>query len=266
MSNVHQVGVIRLGVLRGGLEFRQFLRQKEVVFFSLLFPVMLLFIFGTIFSKNLSDGVSFAQYFIAGMIASGQVNTGFQNLAILIPMERDFGTLKRLRGTPLSPISYFIGKAVVVALSTLLQVIILIAMGWAFFHLHMPRSAELWLRFFAILLLGSICSTVLGIAISSLPKSGRGASAVISPIVILLQFFSGVFFVFTQLPHWMQQIASIFPLRWLTEGMRSVFLPDAFKTQELTHSWEVGKMFAVLAAWAIVGTLFAIRSFKWSEE
>jgi len=266
MSNVHQVGVIRLGVLRGGLEFRQFLRQKEVVFFSLLFPVMLLFIFGTIFSKNLSDGVSFAQYFIAGMIASGLVNTGFQNLAILIPMERDFGTLKRLRGTPLSPISYFIGKAVVVALSTLLQVIILIAMGWAFFHLHMPRSAELWLRFFAILLLGSICSTVLGIAISSLPKSGRGASAVISPIVILLQFFSGVFFVFTQLPHWMQQIASIFPLRWLTEGMRSVFLPDAFKTQELTHSWEVGKMFAVLAAWAIVGTLFAIRSFKWSEE
>ncbi len=263
---MHKVGVIRLGILRGGLEFKQFLRQKEVVFFSLLFPVMLLFIFGTIFSKNLAPGVSFAQYFIAGMIASGLVNTGFQNLAILIPMERDFGTLKRLRGTPLSPISYFIGKAIVVALSLVLQVILLVAIGWAFFHLHMPHSPALWLRFFAILVLGSICSTVLGIAISALPKSGRGASAVISPIVIILQFFSGVFFVFTQLPHWMQQVASLFPLRWLTEGMRSVFLPDSFKSQELTHSWEVGKMFAVLGAWAIAGTILAVRSFKWSEE
>ena len=142
---MHKVGVIRLGILRGGLEFKQFLRQKEVVFFSLLFPVMLLFIFGTIFSKNLTPGVSFAQYFIAGMIASGLVNTGFQNLAILIPMERDFGTLKRLRGTPLSPISYFIGKAIVVALSLVLQVILLVAIGWAFFHLHMPHSPALWL-------------------------------------------------------------------------------------------------------------------------
>jgi ABC-2 type transport system permease protein len=263
---MNKVGVIKLGVLRGGLEFKQFLRSKEVVFFSMLFPVMLLFIFGSIFQKNLAPGVSFAQYFIAGMIASGMVNTGFQNLAILIPMERDFGTLKRLRGTPLSPVSYFIGKAIVVALSMLLQVAILVAMGWAFFHLHMPHSPALWLRLFVILLLGSACATVLGIAISTLPKSGRGASAVITPIVIILQFFSGVFFVFTQLPHWMQQFASLFPLRWLTEGIRSVFLPDAFKSQELKHSWETGKMFTVLIAWTVVGTILAVRSFKWSEK
>ena len=50
--------------------------------------------------KDVLPGVAFAQYFTAGIIASGVVYTAFQNLAITIPMERDAGTLKRLRGTP----------------------------------------------------------------------------------------------------------------------------------------------------------------------
>ncbi len=116
------------------------------------------------------------------------------------------------------------------------------------------------------MILGSACSTVLGIAFSVVPKSGRGASAVVSPIVIILQFFSGVFFVFTSLPDWMQQFAALFPLKWLTQGMRSVFLPNDFATQEVAQSWEIGKTAIVLVIWLIVGLFFAIRTFKWNRE
>jgi ABC-2 type transport system permease protein len=80
--------------------------------FTLLFPVILLAIFGSVFKDTIAPGVTFSQYFVAGMIASGLVNTGFQALAITIPMERDFGALKRLRGTPMPASSYFIGKAI----------------------------------------------------------------------------------------------------------------------------------------------------------
>jgi ABC-2 type transport system permease protein len=84
--------------------------------------------------------------------------------------------------------------------------------------------------------------------------------------VIILQFFSGVFFVFTSLPSWMQQFAALFPLKWLTQGMRSVFLPADFATQEVAKSWEIGKIALVLILWLIFGLVFAIRSFKWSKE
>ena len=94
---------IKLGLLRGGLEIKEFLRQRESVVFTLAFPVILLFIFGSVFKNKIAPGVTFSQYFVAGMVASGLVNTGFQQLAISIPMSRDLGTLKRLRGTPLSP-------------------------------------------------------------------------------------------------------------------------------------------------------------------
>ena len=257
---------IKLGLLRGGLEIKQFLRQRESVVFTLAFPVILLFIFGSVFKNKIAPGVTFSQYFVAGMVASGLVNTGFQQLAISIPMSRDLGTLKRLRGTPLSPISYFIGKAIVVTAAMLFQVTLLLGFGALSFGLHLPTSAALWLRFIWLIVLGSACSTVLGIAFSSIPKSGRGASATVSPIVIILQFISGVFFVFSDLPKWMQDIAAVFPLKWLTQGMRSVFLPDSFAMKEPGHSWEIGKIALILVIWLIIGTVLSIRSFKWSKE
>ena len=257
---------LTLGMRRGGLEIRQFARQRESVVFTLLFPVILLIIFGSVFKDTIAPGVTFSQYFVAGMIASGLVNTGFQALAITIPLERDFGALKRLRGTPMPASSYFIGKAILVSVSMLIQILMLLGFGLIFFGVEMPTDINKWITFTWLLLLGSACSTSLGIAFSIVPKSGRSASAVVSPIVIILQFFSGVFLIFTQLPPWMQQIAAIFPLKWLTQGMRSVFLPDSFAAEEVAKSWENGRTFTILIAWLVIGIFFSVRKFKWDRD
>ena len=257
---------LRIGVLRSLLEVKQFMRQRESVVFTLFFPVILLFIFGTVFKDTIAPGVTFSQYFVAGMIASGLVNTGFQQLAITIPMERDDGTLKRLRGTPMSVSSYFIGKALLVTILMIVQTILLLFFGSVVFDLNLPTDPMLWWNFTWLVILGSACSTVLGIAFSVVPKSGRGASAVVSPIVIILQFFSGVFFVFTSLPVWMQQFAALFPLKWLTQGMRSVFLPADFATQEVAGDWELGKTALILLIWLVIGLFVSIKTFKWSRQ
>ena len=257
---------IRIGLLRSKLELKQFLRQRESVVFTLFFPVILLFIFGSVFQDTIAPGVTFSQYFVAGMIASGLVNTGFQQLAITIPMERDDGTLKRLRGTPMSVTSYFIGKALLVTILMIIQTALLLFFGTVLFGLNLPTDMNSWWTFTWLIILGSACSTVLGIAFSVVPKTGRGASAVVSPVVIVLQFFSGVFFVFTDLPGWMQQVAAIFPLKWMTQGMRSVFLPDSFALREVAGTWETERTFLILMAWLIAGIFLSIRTFKWSRD
>ena len=259
-------GTLKLGLLRGQMEIIQFSRQKEAVVFTIFFPVILLAIFGSVFKDTIAPGVTFSQYFVAGIIASGLVNSGFQNIAINIPIERDMGAIKRLRGTPLPITSYFIGKAISVFASMVVQVLILLAIGVAFFGLNMPTEPSKWLTFTWLLLLGTASSTALGVAFSSVPKNGRGASAIVSPVVIVLQFFSGVFFVFTQLPGWMQQVAAIFPLKWLTQGMRSVFLPDTFAAQEVAKSWEGGRTAIILFVWLVVGLFFAVKTFRWENK
>jgi len=260
------MNTITIGIQRGLLEIKQFSRQRESVVFTIFFPLILMVIFGSVFKDTIAPGVKFSQYFVAGMIASGMVNSGFQQLAIMIPMERDAGALKRLRGTPMPLASYFIGKSILVLASMLIQTVLLIAGGVAFFGLKLPATTEKWWLFVLLLILGSANSTALGIAFSAIPKSGRGASAVVSPVVIILQFFSGVFFIFTQLPHWMQQIAALFPLKWLTQGMRQVFLPDSFAIKEVAKSWETSRGIAINLLWLVLGIALAVRSFKWERE
>ena len=88
----------------------------------------------------------------------------------------------------------------------------------------------------------------------------------VTPIVLVLQFISGVFFIFNQLPSWMQNVASIFPLKWLTQGMRSVVLPESFASQEVAKSWEHGRVALMLTIWIAIGLVLALKTFRWERS
>lgn len=253
--------------VRAGVELRTFTREKEAVVFTFAFPILLLVIFGSVFgSQDLEGGVSFAQYFVAGMIAAGLFGSSFQNLAIAIPIERDSGALKRLAGTPMPRSAYFAGKIAVVAVVSVVQNILLLAIGVLFYDLDLPSSGARWVTYGWVSVLGVTACTLMGIAATSFVKNGKTAPAIISPIAIVLQFISGVFFVFSDLPSWMQTIASVFPLKWMTQGMRSVFLPDSYQLQEPAGSWEHGRIALVLAAWCVIGLVVAVRTFRWRNK
>lgn len=262
------IGAFTMGMGRVGIELKQFFRDRESAVFNFLLPMILLVIFGSVFSgQDLGgSGITFSQYFVAGMIASGILYTSFQNLAIAIPMEREDGTLKRLQGTPLPPAAFFIGKIGMVFVAYIAQVTILIAVGVLFFGIDIPTTPLAIFTFIWVSVLGLIAFTLLGIAYSVVPKQGRGAAALVTPVVLVLQFTSGVFFVFSDLPQWMQSFASLFPLKWLTQAMRSVFLPDSAAAMEVSGSWELGMTAIVLVIWIILGALLATFFFRWTPR
>lgn len=259
-------GTLRLGLARTGIELRMFFRERDSMVFTFAFPLILLFIFGSAFNGDVAPGVSFRQYFVAGMLASGIVLSSFQSLAISIAMEREDGTLKRLRGTPMPPGAYFVGKIGLVIVSSLAQAAILLVVGSALYGLKLPADTAAWVRFTWIFALGTAAGTVLGIAYSSVPRSAKSAAAVVSPVVIVLQFVSGVYFVYSQIPGWMQNLGAVFPLKWMAQGMRSVFLPAGAEAAEVGGSWQLPQTALVLSAWAVVGLLFCLRTFRWSRR
>ena len=251
------------------IEVLQFRRSREAIFFTIAFPVVMLALFGTIFGgANLgpkSAGVTFAQYFIASMMAAGVWGSCFTNLAISVPSERDSGALKRLAGTPMPMTAYFAGKIGLVLLLSAVETVLLLAMGLAFYDLHLPPPEKL-LTFGWVMTLGITSCTLLGLGVSGLVRNARTASAIVSPLAILLQFISGVYFVFDQLPGWLQGIASLFPLRWLALGLRSVFLPEAFAAQEPGGTWQTGTTAIVMAVWCVLGLAITKRTFTWMSE
>ncbi|MDG4764247.1 ABC transporter permease [Solwaraspora sp. WMMD406] len=261
-----RVGPARLGLRQGRLEIKQFLRSRESVVFTMAFPVIMILIFASIFTGEITDGVRFTQYFITGMIATGLMTVGFQSLAIQIPIERDRGVLKRLRGTPMPKWVYFAGKVIMVAVIGFAEMVLLLAVATLLFDLQLPDTAVKWFTLGWVSVLGITACTLCGIAFSSLARSGRGASAVATPVSLVLQFTSGVFFVFTALPGWMQQIAALFPLKWMCQGLRSVFLPESFGTQEPGGSFELGMVALVLGVWCVIGLVLCLTTFRWTTK
>ena len=258
---------LSLGLRRGLIETKQFFREKDAVVFTFLFPVIMLMIFGSVFSGELENsGVDVKQYFTAGMIASGIMGSTFVTLGVGIAVDREDGTLKRLRGAPVPAWAYFAGKILMVLVSVLAQVVILLILGTVFFGLELPTEAGRWMTFGWVFLLGVVGCSLLGIAISSVPRTAKSATAVIQMPYIVLQFISGVFFVYSELPPFLQQVAAVFPLKWLTQGLRSVFLPDSFAAIEPAGTWEHGRTALVLCAWLLIGVVLCLRTFRWSAR
>ncbi|MCS5713877.1 ABC transporter permease [Herbiconiux sp. CPCC 205716] len=265
---------LRLGAARVVYETRVYFRAGDTVFFTFLFPVVLLGIFSVAFqgmgnvgaNPDGSGGISQASYYLPGMIAAGILLSGMQNLGVDIAMERGDGTLKRLAGTPLPVMSYFIGKMGQVLVTSVAQVIILMLLAKLAFGVELPSEPEKWLTFLWVYLLGIVTAAVLGIAISRLPRSGKSAAAVIIPPLLILQFISGVYLSFSLLPEWLQTVASVFPLKWIAQGMRAALLPDSFASAEAGGTWDLAGVAIVLGIWLVVGLVVCRLTFRWIRK
>ena len=266
------MNAVAIGWDRTVLELKMYFREKEAVFFSFVFPILMLSMFSVIFGDSFGDGdaeaagVNAARFFLPGMVAAGVMLTSFQSMALSVAIERDDGTLKRLRSTPMPPVAYFLGKVGLVASTSLAQFALLIAVAKLGFGVQLPGDAGSWATFVWVFLLGVASGTVLGIAFSSLASSSRSVGAIVIAPTLILQFISGVYFAFTDLPEWLKQVASLFPLKWIAQGMRSVFFPDDWQTQEMAGTWEHARTALVLAVWLVAGLVVCARTFRWTKR
>jgi ABC-2 type transport system permease protein len=260
-------GAVRTGLVRGQLEIRAFFRERQTVVFVFALPAIFLVLLGSIFGHEVTrHGITVGQLFTAGMIAGGIGAASFQNLGLTIAAERERGTLKRLRGTPMSPAAYFIGKIIQVAVCTVAEVVVLIAVGMAFYHLHLPTSAARWWTLAWVFVLGTIACSLIGIAISSLGRSATNSFPVITLPFLVLQFISGIYVPFNNVPPWLQHIATFFPLKWMSQGLRSVFLPARAAALEPAHAWQLGQTALVLGAWVVGGLVLCLTTFRWRSS
>ncbi|MFI0940831.1 ABC transporter permease [Streptomyces sp. NPDC021020] len=260
-------GAWRLGMVRGAMEIKLFFRLREQVIFTFAFPIVFLFLFASIFHDDMAGtGSTASQYYVASMTAAGIMSTSFQSLGISIAVERDEKVLRRLRGTPMPPAAYFLGKIWLVLVTGLLETAALLVFGATVYDVDLPSDATGWLTFGWIFVLGITACALLGIAVSSVPKSARSATSVVVLPFLVLQFISGVYILVDTVPSWMLTVSSFFPLKWLCQGLRGVFLPHAAAALEPAGSWEYGRTALVLAAWCVGGLVLCLLTFRWKSR
>ena len=255
--------VLRIGWVQTRVEIRQLFRNRASLIFTFALPIVMLTLLGSIYRGKI-DGttVQYQEIYATGMLGMCVINACLQNLAYQVAQERHSKALKRLRTTPMPKASYFLGKVGMVLVGTFSQAAAMLLVGTTLLGLELPTSPGRWFPFLWILALGIIACSLLGIGLSSLVRA-EGAEAAIWLPIMVLQFISGVFILFSSLPKPLQEVASFFPIKWLCQGMRSVFLPDGFQVLEPAGSWEHGRTALVLGAWCVVGLALCLKTFQW---
>ena len=258
---------LRIGCSRIGPELKMFYRRPEQLALTFSMPAVICLLLGSIFSAKLPHSdTSTGAVIAASMLAYGILSTSFINLGISIAADRDTGALRRLRGTPATAVSYFVGKIALVAIASFAEAVILLAVGVFVFKLRLPSDGYGWFTLAWVFVLGITSCALLGIFTSNFASNAVSGAVITNGPAVALQFVSGTYVPLMSLPTWMLVVGSVFPVKWMAQGFRSVLLPPQMVAFEPAGSWEHGRVFLVLAAWSVGGLICCLRVFRWSDR
>lgn len=234
-------------------ESRMMLRRREVVFFSVLLPVMFMLLFGSIFGRLKDEnGIAVINYQLPGYLVMAVMSVSFISLGIMTATERQYGILKRLGATPLPRTVLILGKIAAILLVVAAAVIVLMALGIVFYGVTIKSSP---LDITAVVLLGMLVFAVIGLMVGGMVKA-EAAPAILNAIYFPLLFAGGALLPLSQMPDWLQQVGMILPSYHFTNALIEVMV----RGQSLTDVWP---NLAALLAWGAGAILVAARTFKW---
>jgi ABC-2 type transport system permease protein len=241
-------------------EQKSYWRNPAAAFFTFAFPLVFFFILvgvagGGHDADILGTGVKLAQYYTPSVLAYGIMSACFLNIALTLVRQREFGVLKRMRGTPLPSwalIGGVIGNAMIVAsvLSVLCIVFAILVYG-----VKLPASHILPLV--VTILLAALVFCALGVAVSSLIPNLDSGPAIVNLPYFILVFISGTYF---PINGGLAKVANWLPLRPFIVAMYKAFNP--FTTGSAWAPHQLGS----LALWGVFATLFAVRHFRWTPR
>jgi ABC-2 type transport system permease protein len=242
---------------------KQFWREPASVFFTVILPLIFLVLFVAIFGNGtveLEDGseIKGATYFVPSILTLALLNATFVNLTIWLSIARERGQLKRVRATPVPAWVVIAGRALTAAAVALVMVVVVCAFGGLLYGVELPGSTLPGLLL--AVAVGTFALAGLGFAAAGMVPSENAAPPIANAVVLPLEFISGIFVPSSQIPGWMDAIASVFPVKPLFDAILTAFDPA---TTGVGIAW--GDL-AVVAAWGVAGVALSLRFFRWSPH
>jgi len=238
-------------------EQRLFWRNREAAIFTFLLPIVFFLMFGAIYGNSVIEHrYKGADYLEAGMIGYGVAATAFAGLAITMVIRRESGVLKRIRSTPLPPLTYVSAVLASTLVVFALQTAVLVVLGRVLFSVPFPAR---WLSLVVSCLIGAAAFAAMGLAITAAVRSAEGSSAVVNAIYLPMAIISGTFFSPHSYPPFLRAVADVLPLTYFTALTRAVLLDGK-------QVWDEPRAVAVVVGWGLVGLVAALRSFRWEPR
>jgi ABC-2 type transport system permease protein len=237
------------------MEAKLFLREPVGAFFTLVFPLMMLFLFGSIYGNEPSQyfgGYGTIDISVPAYTAMIIATTGLMGLIITIATYREKGVLRRLRTTPISPLVVLAAQVIVLFLMTLFGMVLLVIAGKVVYHMRFEGNI---LSVLAGFVLSSLSFFAFGFILAGLMPTARTAQVVGMMLLYPMLFLSGAGFPRELLPEAIKKISTFLPLTYVVNLLRGLWIGEAWSQ----HVTEV----IVLAVMLVIGILISVKTFRW---
>jgi ABC-2 type transport system permease protein len=232
-----------------------FWRNPQSAFFTFLFPVVIITVFGALLGGGTQSsyfyGLSALQYYVPTIAAVSVLGSCYSQLAIVLAMRRQDGILKRVRATPLPAWTYFLGLLAHCVMVSVVDVALIVGVG-RLYGVPLPTH---WAAITVTLVLGAASFCALGVAVASLIRNSEAAPPVVQLILFPLVFISGTYMPIHSAA--LNRISGFLPVRPFNEALLGPFAQ---------HTGFDVRSLGILLAWGAVGALVAVRRFRWNPR
>jgi ABC-2 type transport system permease protein len=251
---------LRLVLHQSRFDLLAFLRNRQARFFTLALPVIFLVIFVSVFGNNTIGPaqVKASTYYVPGLAALGVIAGSFVNLVISVTAQREAGVLKRRRATPVPAWVLIVGRALTAVVVALLVMALLLAIGRFGYGVRLPSSTLPGVIVTGVV--GAVVFCCLAYALTTAIRTADAAQPMVQAIMLPLYFISGVFIPNVNLPTWLRDVARVFPVQHLADGLHHAFDPAA------RGSGIVWSDVGVLLLWGAAGLAVALWRFAWTPR
>ncbi len=180
---------------------------------------------------------------------------GVNAAAGTILQEKEDGTFRRLLIAPIQKYALLGGKVLAQFILTVVQIALLFAFGYVFFHIHIGDLLAVSL----IILATGFAVTGLGISLVSLVKTRRQFNPVVTLVTLLSATIGGVFVPSWIEPSWLQGFSRISLPFWATQGLNNVMIYGKDLSAVLPD-------ILGLVVYGLICYLVALRFFRFQEK
>jgi imidazolonepropionase-like amidohydrolase/ABC-type multidrug transport system permease subunit len=227
-------------------------RDRTVIFFNYLFPLIFFFIFGQLMRAE--QGGAIIQV-VTMVLTIGILGTGFFGAGIRAVQEREANILRRFKVAPISPAPMLVASLLTGLLNFLPSALLIVVLAHFIYGMPVP---ERWLSLFIFVSLGALAFRAMGLIIASVVNSMQ-ESQILVQLLYFPMLFLGVAIPISVLPNWVQIVTQFIPSTYLMSGMQAILGRQETLVENASAA-------GALVLTALLATFLGVKLFRWEKE
>ena len=235
------------------IDLRLVARQRTVIFFNYLFPLVFFFIFAAVFPVRRPGVIT---YVLTMSISLGVLGNGLFGAGMRTLQEREMNILRRYKVTPITPVPLLVASMVTGWFIFMPYILLVICLAHFIYHMPWPGQFASLLIFIS---LGLIAFRAIGLLIASVANTIQEGTILVQLCYFPMLFLSGATIPADNFPKLLQTVSNFIPATYLVFGMRGIML----RQEHLSDVWRALIAMVVTAA---VGLTVGTKLFRWEKE